>query len=128
MDLPLILPDNIDRINIIELLDNYFNSENIMFDEICDKCKKKTIHKKTVKIAQETKILVLTLQRLDILNNIKNDIYVEFSEMIDIKKYIDFDIADKNKYEYELYAAIYHEGDLKEGHYYSLIKPYRHEY
>ena len=68
------------------------------------------------------------MQRLDILNNIKNDIYVEFSEMIDIKKYIDFDIADKNKYEYELYAAIYYECDLKEGHYYSLIKPYRHEY
>ena len=43
MDLPLILPDNIDRINIIELLDNYFNSENIMFDEICDKCKKKKL-------------------------------------------------------------------------------------
>ena len=38
MDLPLILPDNLDRINIIELLDNYFYSENIMFNEICDKC------------------------------------------------------------------------------------------
>ena len=72
---------------------------------------KKTIHKKTVKIVRKSKILVLIVQRLDILNNIKNDIYVEFSEMIDIKKYIDFDIADKNKYEYELYAAIYHEGN-----------------
>jgi len=128
MDLPLLLPDNIDRINIIELLDNYFNSENIMFDEICDKCKKKTIHKKTVKIARETKILVLTLQRLDILNNIKNDIYVDFAEKLDIKKYIDLDIEDKNKFEYELYAVIFHEGELKEGHYYSVIKPYGQDY
>ena len=28
MDLPLLLPDNLDRINITELLDIYFNSEN----------------------------------------------------------------------------------------------------
>ena len=45
-----------------------------MFNEICDKCKKIAIHKKQVKIARETKIIVQTLQRLDILNNIKNDI------------------------------------------------------
>ena len=99
-----------------------------MFNEICDKCKKKTIHKKTVKIARKTKILVLTLQRLDILKNIKNDIYVEFTEKLDIKKYIDLDIEEKNKFEYELYAVIFHEGELKEGHYYSLIKPYGQDY
>ena len=45
-----------------------------MFNEICDKCKKIAFHEKPVKIARETKIIVLTLQRLDILNNIKNDI------------------------------------------------------
>ena len=128
MDLPLLLPDNLDRINLIELLDNFFKSEDIMFNEICDKCKKIAIHEKPVKIARETKIIVLTLQRLDILNNIKNDIYVDFSENLNIKKYIDLDIEITKKFEYELYAVIFHEGDLKEGHYYSLIKPFGQEY
>ena len=66
-----------------------------MFNEICDKCKKIAIHEKPVKIARETKIIVLTLQRLDILNNIKNDIYVDFSENLNIKKYIDLDIESQ---------------------------------
>ena len=127
MDLPLLLPENSVKITLNELLDNYFNYDNIQFNDICDNCKKKTVHKKIIKIARETKILVLTLQRLDHLNNIKNDILVEFTEKLDLKKYVDQEIESKQLFDYDLYAVINHEGDLKEGHYYSYIKLYGQE-
>ena len=63
-----------------------------MVNEIFDKSKKIVIHKKEVKFTPESKIIVLTLPMLDILNNIKNDIYVEFSKKLNIKKYVEFDI------------------------------------
>ena len=40
MDLPLLLPENSVKITLNELLDNYFNYENIQFNDICDICKK----------------------------------------------------------------------------------------
>ena len=66
-----------------------------MVNEIFDKSKKIVIHKKKVKFTPESKIIVLTLPMLDILNNIKNDIYVEFSKKLNLKKYVEFDIENK---------------------------------
>jgi len=66
-----------------------------MFKEIYDKSKKIAIHKKEVKFALESKIIVQTLQRLYIFNNIANDIYVDFSKKLNIKKFVEFDIKNK---------------------------------
>ena len=111
------------KISVINLLNNYFSEEIVNFENKYLKCGKILSQIKKVKITIIPSILILSLQRMDYINKIKNNCEVDFPEEIDIKFYIDEDCkTSKKKTLYQLYAVLYHQGDLDFGHYISYIK------
>ena len=88
---------------------------------------KKTNHANLIRIAKAPKILIISLQRLDTINKIKNNILVEFNETLSIEKYVDTECEKRSAFNYDLYAVIYHGGDLNGGHYYAAIKLFGQE-
>ena len=103
LDLPLLLQTS-DLISIDDLLEDYFEEEEIKFETKCEKCAKKRVHKKEVKFSQPPNILILSLQRI---NN---------------KKFIDIDCGHANETQYVLYGIGNHSGTINFGHYYAYVK------
>ena len=124
MDIPLLLPKDIKVIDLEGLLSEYFKSEILEFETICEKCKKILNHKKDLNIVRPPKILILSLQRINYQLKVKNECLVKIPEMLDIKEFIDFDFGYGNNSVYELYSIINHVGKIDFGHYYSYIKLY----
>ena len=48
LDFPLLLPNNIKNLNLKDLLDNYFSSDEVDFESICESCNEITKHKKNI--------------------------------------------------------------------------------
>ena len=122
LDLPILLPGGTDRTSINDLLFQYFKKESIRFNEKCEKCLRKTIHDKEMKISNPPRILILSLQRMDERTNRKNNCEVKFEEKLLINDYIDDECQDGNKYVYRLYGVGCHSGNINYGHYYAYIK------
>ena len=122
LDLPLLLPGGKDKTSIDSLLFQYFKNESISFNERCEKCRKKTIHDKEIKISYPPHILILSLQRMDERTNRKNNCEVQFEEKLLINEYIDDECQGGNKYVYHLYGVGCHAGNINYGHYYAYIK------
>ena len=123
LDFPLLLPKRNDNtVTIKELLDEFFETEEIKFETKCEKCHKKKIHEKKIKISQPPNILILSLQRIDERKKKKNKCLVEFPEKLCIIDYIDDDCGHKNENKYELYGMCKHIGDMEFGHYFAYIK------
>ena len=122
LDFPLLLPDNVPKISINDLLKNYFKIEEIDFSEPCISCKKIVKHKKEFKISRPPKILILSLQRIDETKNIKNQCLVEFPEKLDITEFIDEDCKFTFRNKYSLFAVCNHVGNMDFGHYYAYVK------
>ena len=122
LDFPILL-SNKKSVELKNLLEKYFNSEDIEFFEECTKCKKTNIiHNKTIKIANPPKILILSLQRKNPLNNTKNNCIVYFDEILNLSNYIDEELCKDSEFNYELYGVINHIGSLEFGHYFTFIK------
>ena len=122
IDIPLIIPENKDKLHIYDLLDLYFSQQVVVFEASCEICKNKNIRNiKNLKISYPADILIFSLQRIDILKNIKNNCIVEFNDNLDMKSYIDFDCTQKNTL-YELYGFINHCGNINQGHYTAYVK------
>ena len=122
LDFPILL-SNKKSVELKNLLEEYFNSEDIEFFEECTKCKKTNIiHNKTIKIANPPKILILSLQRKNPLNNTKNNCIVYFDEILNLSNYIDEELCKDSEFNYELYGVINHIGSLEFGHYFTFIK------
>lgn len=52
LDFPLLLPKRSDsKVTIKELLDEFFETEEIKFETKCEKCHKKTNHEKKIKFS-----------------------------------------------------------------------------
>ena len=111
----MLLPDNVPKISINDLLKNYFKIEEIDFSEPCISCKKIVKHKKEFKISRPPKILILSLQRIDETKNIKNQCLVEFPEKLDITEFIDEDCKFTFRNKYSLFAVCNHVGDMDFG-------------
>ena len=125
LDLPLLLNNkysNYSNPSLNELLDEYFSIEEIEFEVKCENCKKRRTHTKETKITHPPNILILSLQRFNEKSKRKNTCSVYFSEELNLKKYIDKECYEENKYEYRLYAIGNHSGNIDFGHYYSYIK------
>ena len=123
LDYPLLLPMKKKKIDLINLLENYFGEESIEFFETCNNCKKANIlHTKNLKIAVPPKILIFSLERKNIILNKKNDCIVSLKEELDMANYIDLDLNSGSHLIYKLYGVINHTGSLEVGHYYSYIK------
>ena len=79
-------------------------------------------HKKIIFIARPTKVLILSLQRINFITNNKNECNVIFPEKLNINEFIDKDFGFNNNSEYCLYSVINHLGLIDLGHYFSYIK------
>lgn len=123
-DIPLIIDPKIINIKLETLLDNFFDEEIVSFNQKCYECQKICNHKKLSKIYQVPEILIISLQRFNSENNNKSETIVEFSEYLNLTKYIDNNFQNSNEKIYKLYAVINHIGSLSEGHYYSFINFY----
>jgi ubiquitin C-terminal hydrolase len=123
LDFPLLLPKKSDsKVTIKELLDEFFETEEIKFETKCEKCHKKKNHEKKIKFSQPPNILILSLQRIDERKKKKNKCLVEFPEKLCIIDYIDDDCGHKSENQYELYGICKHIGDMEFGHYFAYIK------
>ena len=120
-DIPLILPNNKNDATLKELLDKYFSGEMVDFEYKCKYCNKKTQHLKYNRFSLLPKILILTLLRINILNNTKNDIKVTFEDSLDLDNYIDKDIMKGVNSKYKLYGVISHIGSVEYGHYIAYL-------
>jgi len=121
LDFPLLLQKS-RSISIEELLNEYFEGESIEFETKCEKCGKKTVHEKQVKISQPPNVLILSLQRINERTGTKNDCQVSFPDELDLSKYIEHECWKENKAKYTLYGIGNHSGSLNFGHYYAYIK------
>ena len=113
--------------NLIDCLNKYISEENIE-DYICDKCKNKITHVKTILLENLPNILIIHLKRIsfnyEIFQNEKINSRIEFENKLNIKNYT-IDKNDKSKkdenYEYNLIGIVVHSGTAQFGHYYSVI-------
>ena len=108
-------------ITINELLKLYFQTEEIDFESICEKCKNKCKHKKEIKISRPPEILILSLQRINGSNQKKLGYSVKFPQILDIYEYIDHDCGYDKESKYNLFGVINHVGSINSGHYYSYV-------
>ena len=125
LDIPLLLPNNRnnDKLNLGNLLFNYFSGEKFKWDSKCEKCLKKNLyHSKKILFAKLPKILVFSIQRYNYLSFGKSNKSVEFYDEIDLKNFIDNDLEINNNTKYKLFGISNHSGTLNFGHYYSYTK------
>ena len=88
LDFPLLLPSNVEKIELNELLNIYFKSEIVQFETECENCKKKEKHNKTTRISRPPEILIISLQRIN-ANQKKNECLVNFPKILNLYEYID---------------------------------------
>ena len=122
LDLPLLLRNTNMSVSLFELLDDYFEGEEIQFETKCEQCKKKRVHEKEVKISRPPNILILSIQRINPRTQRKNSCMVEFVEELNLKKYIDEECGHGNECNYELYGVGCHRGTINFGHYFAYVK------
>ncbi len=128
-DIPLLLPINTKEIEtgnmkleLIDLIENFFKEEVIQFDTRCNQCNKILPHKKFMKLCKLPKVIILSIQRFDNETKQKNNSLVIFPEILGIKNYVDTDCETGNNFIYKLYGSINHWSELDFGHYFSIIK------
>ena len=123
IDLSIPVKNNNKKIESLkQSLEQFFSIEELKDDNLyqCDKCNKKVIGEKYIKIKKIPKILMLALNRFeyDYIHQMKKKINTKF----------DFDekINEINgiNINYNLYSIIVHCGSAMGGHYYSLIKSF----
>lgn len=122
LDLPLLLQSVNSSVSIDQLLDSYFQGEDIKFETKCEQCGKKAVHRKEIRISQPPNILILSLQRINPRTQRKNFCSVSFKENLDISRYIDPECGHSNESRYSLYGIGNHSGSINFGHYYAYIK------
>ena len=127
LDFPLLLPENVKQVDIINLLKTYCQTEIIDFERECENCHKVEKHQKEIKISSPPEILILSLQRVDPSTQKKNECMVTFPEILDIKEFIDHECGHDSETVYNLFAVINHKGNMDGGHYFSYIKFFKKE-
>ena len=130
LDIPLLLPDKTEYINLYDSLKLYFNQEKIKMDAPCNKCKESNkVNTKVIKISKPPDILIFSIQRVLRYNNSKNNCYVNFPESLDLTDFIDEDLGKKynsfnksGKCIFNLYSFVNHFCSLEFGHYNCFVK------
>ena len=67
-------------------------------------------------------VLIISLQRINPQNGMKNEAPVKFYEGLDLREIIDAEISDGSSTKYNLFAVTKHIGEINTGHYFSYIK------
>lgn len=112
--------NNNSKITLDDCLKLFTKSEELK-DIQCEKCKKKTLFKKTLEIERLPKYLVLVLKRFKYIltNSIKINNVIKFPlEDLPLQNYV----SQKNiNYKYNLFGVVNHSGTLDGGHYNSIF-------
>ena len=74
-----------------------------------------------MKFAVINEIIICSIQRLDYINNLKNNSYIIFEEFINLKDLIDNDLEELQS-KFKLFAMIHHIGSKDTGPYYVIIR------
>ena len=127
LDFPLLLKENLEKIDIYDLLRIHFQDEIIHFETICENCKKVQKHKKEIKISRPPIILILSLQRIDPFTQKKNECVVTFPKVLNMSEFIDHECGFDKEPIYNLFAVVNHHGKIDSGHYFSYIKFHKKE-
>ena len=108
LDLPLQFESN-KNIHLNTLLrKNILKKEIVEMEEKCSLCHKSNEKEQIIKIAKLPNVLILSLQRNDFENNIKNESVVQFDEIMDLSELIDNDlIYEENINRFKLFGVIY---------------------
>ena len=87
------------------------NETTQKWDNICVKCNKKyQIHDKSIKFNKIKDLIIFSLQRIDINTGKKNISNLKFYDKINLSEFYE-GINKELNLEYNLYAAIYHDGE-----------------
>ena len=122
LDLPILIPGNENIYNLTDLLHNYFCNTLITWSTKCDRCKENNLnHIKFPRFDMVGNYLIISIQRIDRILNIKNVSYIIFEDSLNIKNFFDSDSNEDNM-NFSLIGGIYHQGTMEFGHYYSIIK------
>ena len=91
LDIPLLLEETYNDQDLSKLLGKYFENENIQWESPCTNksCKKKSMHRKKLKLSVLPDILILSLQRYNNRLRRKNNCRVSFKNEIDLMEYTD---------------------------------------
>ena len=123
LDLPLLIPKSKSKnIKLKDLINLYFQSEEIEFESKCEKCKQKTIHIKESFFSHPPEILILSLQRINNRTRKKNEIPIQFNEVLNLNQFIDEDCNENKGSSYVLYGIVNHIGNIEIGHYFCYVK------
>jgi ubiquitin C-terminal hydrolase len=114
---------NIQGYDLYQMLrNNFYKKSYVDMGENCSFCKRTSKKNEIMKIAKLPKILIISLQRINPKNGMKNEAFVKFYEGLDLKEIIDTEIQNGINTRYDLFAISNHIGNINTGHYYSHIK------
>lgn len=122
LDIPLLLPrDSMSKIDLDRIINMHFEEkETIQWGTKCFRCKKKTQQEKELKITRPPEVLILSVQKLTPRFD-RSSTMIQFSEEINIDKYIDRECYRGPSCVYQLYGIMNHSGTMSFGHYYAHI-------
>ena len=121
LDIPLLIPDKMSEVTLEFLIEKFFSEITVDLNDNCLNCKKKRKKiKKIMKFDILNDIVIFSIQRIDPFDSIKNNTLIKYDEFINLMKFKD-ESNIKDNVNYKLFASIHHNGNLNEGHYYSLI-------
>lgn len=117
-----VFAENKNNVSIYDCLLNFCLPEEINSESTCERCKKKTITKKEVKISKPANTLVLLIKRFKYNKaGVKLSTFIQFPATIDLR----FFLSKASSSQYQLTGMIQHSGGLSGGHYISYNKNYK---
>ena len=123
LDLPVQMDSNVYGYDLYQMLkNNFYKKSYVDMGENCSFCRRTSKKNENMKIALLPNILIISLQRINPKNGMKNEALVKFYEGIDFREIIDTEIQRTNSTKYNLFAISNHIGNINSGHYYSQIK------
>ena len=123
LDLPIQMDANVQGYDLYQMLrNNFYKTSYVDMGESCSFCRRTSKKNEIMKIAKLPNILIISLQRINPKNGMKNTATVKFYEGLDLKDIIDPDTQRADCTKYELFALSNHIGSINTGHYYSHIK------
>ena len=123
LDLPIQMDANVQGFDLYQMLrNNFYKTSYVDMGETCSFCRRTSKKNEIMKIAKLPNILIISLQRINPKNGMKNNASVKFYEGLDLKEIIDNETQRADYTKYDLFAISNHIGSINTGHYYSNIK------
>lgn len=123
LDLPVQMNSGIHGFDLFQMLqNNFYKKSYVDMGENCRFCKRTSKKEEIMRVAYLPQVLIISLQRINPKNGMKNDAPVKFYEGLDLREIIDAEISDGSSTKYNLFAVTNHIGEINTGHYFSYIK------